>query len=211
MRNKKLMTTILAGVMISAFSIPAYAGSWQSDSTGWWWQNDDGSYPANSWQWLDGNSDGTAECYYFDGTGYILGNTTTPDGYSVEGTGAGIVNGVVQTQTADTQTGQTAENEAQNSVYTDDYSGTYAVPYFEMDGSNTYYDVISTYDTGSNSIFYNDPAAGYMATYTYFGAGLNGWTSFELVSTEEKSSIFFSAPGVMEAYGWDDFESVQRK
>ena len=50
-----------------------------------------------------------------------------------------------------------------------------------------------------------------MATYTYFGAGLNGWTSFELVSTEEKSSIFFSAPGVMEAYGWDDFESVQRK
>lgn len=50
MRNKKLMTTILAGVMISAFSIPAFAGSWQSDSTGWWWQNDDGSYPANSWQ-----------------------------------------------------------------------------------------------------------------------------------------------------------------
>ena len=124
MRNKKLMTTILAGVMISAFSIPAYAGSWQSDSTGWWWQNDDGSYPANSWQWLDGNSDGTAECYYFDGTGYMLANTTTPDGYSVDGTGAWIVNGVVQTQTADTQTGQTAENEAQSSVYTDDYSGT---------------------------------------------------------------------------------------
>ena len=211
MRNKKLMTTILAGVMISAFSIPAYAGSWQSDSTGWWWQNDDGSYPANSWQWLDGNSDGTAECYYFDGTGYMLANTTTPDGYSVDGTGAWIVNGVVQTQTADTQTGQTAENEAQNSVYSDDYSGTYDVPYFEMHGSKTYHDVIITYDTGSNSIFYNDPAAGYMATYTYFGAGLNGWTSFELVSTEEKSSIFFSAPGVMEAYGWDDFESVQRK
>lgn len=124
MRNKKLMTTILAGVMISAFSIPAYAGSWQSDSTGWWWQNDDGSYPANSWQWLYGNSDGTAECYYFDGTGYMLANTTTPDGYSVDGTGAWIVNGVVQTQTADTQTGQTAENEAQSSVYTDDYSGT---------------------------------------------------------------------------------------
>lgn len=144
MRNKKLMTTILAGVMISAFSIPAYAGSWQSDSTGWWWQNDDGSYPANSWQWLDGNNDGTAECYYFD-------------------------------------------------------------------GSKTYHDVIITYDAGSNSILYNDPASGYTATFTYFGAGLNGWTSFELVSSEEKSSVFFSAPGVMEAYGWDDFESVQRK
>ena len=50
----------------------------------------------------------------------MLANTTTPDGYSVDGTGVWIVNGVVQTQTADTQTGQTAENEAQNSVYTDD-------------------------------------------------------------------------------------------
>ena len=80
-----------------------------------------------------------------------------------------------------------------------------------MDGSKTYHDVVITYDAGSNSILYNDTAAGYTATYTYFGTGLNGWTSFELVSAEEKSSIFFSAPGVMEAYGWDDFESVQRK
>ncbi len=204
MKKKTLLTAAVSMALAASMSIPALAGSWQSNVTGWWWQNDDGSYPVNSWQWLDGNNDGTAECYYFGPDGYMLANTTTPDGYSVDGNGAWVVNGVIQTQTSSIQAHQTG-------VYTDNYSGTYAVPYFDMDGSKTYHDVIITYDAGSNSILYNDPVAGYTATYTYFGAGLNGWTAFELVSTEEKSSIFFSAPGVMEAYGWDDFESVQRK
>ena len=207
-RSKKIVALAMAALMTAGSGMTVSAGQWQSDTNGWWWQNDDGSYPVGSWQWLDGNNDGTAECYYFDGNGYMLANTTTPDGYSVDGNGAWVVNGVIQTQTssAQAQTGET-----QTGVYTDDYSGTYAVPYFEMDGSKTYHDVVITYDAGSNSILYNDTAAGYTATYTYFGTGLNGWTSFELVSAEEKSSIFFSAPGVMEAYGWDDFESVQRK
>ncbi len=208
MKKKTLLTAAVSMALAASMSVPALAGSWQSNETGWWWQNDDGSYPTNSWQWLDGNNDGTAECYYFDGSGYMLANTTTPDGYSVDGNGAWVVNGEIQTQTVNTET---PANETQTGEYTDDYSGTYAVPYFEMDGSKTYHDVIITYDAGSNSILYNDPALGYTATFTYFGAGLNGWTSFELVSSEEKSSVFFSAPGVMEAYGWDDFESVQRK
>ena len=208
MKKKTLLTAAVSMALAASMSVPALAGSWQSNETGWWWQNDDGSYPTNSWQWLDGNNDGTAECYYFDGSGYMLANTTTPDGYSVDGNGAWVVNGEIQTQTVNTET---PANETQTGEYTDDYSGTYAVPYFEMDGSKTYHDVIITYDAGSNSILYNDPALGYTATFTYFGAGLNGWTSFELVSSEEKSSVFFSAPGVMEAYGWNDFESVQRK
>lgn len=207
-RSKKIVALAMAALMTAGSGMTVSAGQWQSDTNGWWWQNDDGSYPVGSWQWLDGNNDGTAECYYFDGNGYMLANTITPDGYSVDGNGAWAVNGVIQTQTSSVQA-QTGET--QTGVYTDDYSGTYAVPYFEMDGSKTYHDVVITYDAGSNSILYNDTAAGYTATYTYFGTGLNGWTSFELVSAEEKSSIFFSAPGVMEAYGWDDFESVQRK
>ena len=52
----------------------------------------------NSWQWLDGNNDGIAESYYFDGNGYMLANTTTSDGYTVKADGAWTVNGVVQTQ-----------------------------------------------------------------------------------------------------------------
>ena len=208
MKKKIAAAIVLMMSIAAAASFAAFAGQWQPNENGWRWKNDDGSYPTNSWQWLDGNNDGTAECYYFDGSGYMLASTTTPDGYFVDGNGAWVVNGEIQTQTVNTET---PANETQTGVYTDDYSGTYAVPYFEMDGSKTYHDVIITYDAGSNSILYNDPALGYTATFTYFGAGLNGWTSFELVSSEEKTSVFFSAPGVMEAYGWDDFESVQRK
>lgn len=58
---------------------------------------------AAGWQWLDRNGDGIAECYYFDQTGNMLVNTTTPDGYQVNTDGAWVQNGVIQTQ-AQTQT-----------------------------------------------------------------------------------------------------------
>ena len=84
----------------------AQAGQWKKDTTGYWWQNDDGSYPTSSWHWLDGNGDGISECYYFDGNGYMAANTTTPDGYTVDGSGAWVVDGVVQTQTSQNQAAQ---------------------------------------------------------------------------------------------------------
>lgn len=50
-------------------------------------------------QWLDGNGDGTDECYAFDGQGWMYADTETPDGYSVNGDGAWTVDGNVQTMT----------------------------------------------------------------------------------------------------------------
>lgn len=85
---------------IVAASTPAYAGTWHQDAAGWWYQNDDGTYPANRWEWLDGNQDGIAECYYFNPNGYLLTNTTTPDAFQVDANGAWTVGGVVQTQEA---------------------------------------------------------------------------------------------------------------
>lgn len=98
MRMKKLMTAVLAATMVLGTTMTSMAASWQQNAIGWWWQNDDGSWPANTWKWLDGNRDNIAECYYFDGNGYMLANTTTPDGYTVNENGAWTVNGVVQTQ-----------------------------------------------------------------------------------------------------------------
>ena len=66
--------TALAGVCAAAMTISmgltAFGGQWRSDANGWWYQNEDGSYPADAWQWIDGNSDGAAECYFFDSQGY---------------------------------------------------------------------------------------------------------------------------------------------
>lgn len=63
---------------------------------------DNSTWYANGWQWVDGNGDGVAECYYFDGNGYIATNGTTPDGYQVNGDGQWMQNGVVQTKGAAT-------------------------------------------------------------------------------------------------------------
>lgn len=103
-----MLVGILSTALAMSMSMTAFAGQWQSDANGWWWQNDNGSYPANTWQWIDGNNDGTAESYYFNTQGYCLMNTTTPDGYTVNPAGAWIVDGVVQTQTV--------ENTTQNQV-----------------------------------------------------------------------------------------------
>ena len=66
----------------------------------WWWQNADGSYPANAWQWLDGNLDGVAECYYFDANGWVITSGQTPDGYQVDSEGKWLENQAVKTKKA---------------------------------------------------------------------------------------------------------------
>jgi hypothetical protein len=95
--KKKLFTIAAISAMTLSMSFSAFAmGSWQHDEAGWWWQYTNGGYPANTWKWIDGNGDGTAESYYFDGNGYLITNTTTPDGYTVNTDGAWVVDSVVQ-------------------------------------------------------------------------------------------------------------------
>lgn len=95
---KKRLVLLMTAAITMAAAMPAYAGTWQQDATGWWWQNDDNRYPTNRWEWLDGNKDGVAECYYFDQNGYLVVNAVTPDSFQVNGDGAWVVNGTVQTQ-----------------------------------------------------------------------------------------------------------------
>lgn len=85
---------LLLGMLGANFA--SYAGTWEKDANGWFWVNDDGTYPQNTWQWLDGNRDGIAECYYFDASGYCITGTVTPDGYLVDENGSWILNGTVQ-------------------------------------------------------------------------------------------------------------------
>lgn len=114
--KKRYIAALMAAVMTMGSSFTAMAG-WQSDTNGWWWQNEDGSYPTNSWQWLDGNNDGVAESYYFDGNGYILSNTTTPDGYTVNADGAWTVDGTVQTQVQPGVSGNGFTNKISNIIW----------------------------------------------------------------------------------------------
>ena len=97
---KRATMLVLAGAMMIGGTLTAHAasGQWKQNATGWRWERGGGTYPANTWMWIDGDNDGKAECYYFDSRGYMLANTTTPDGCTVNADGAWTENGVVQTQ-----------------------------------------------------------------------------------------------------------------
>lgn len=85
---KKKVTLLCAAALISMFaSTISFASEWKQEADGrWQYQNDDGSHAANGWQVIDG------KYYYFDAEGWMLANTTTPDGYQVGSDGALIQN-----------------------------------------------------------------------------------------------------------------------
>ena len=91
-RKKCQMMVIAVLLATVALSMSAFAGQWKQDDTGWWYQNEDGTYVKSEWSWIDG------KCYYFNEDGYCLQSVQTPDGYSVDAQGAWIEGGVVQTQ-----------------------------------------------------------------------------------------------------------------
>lgn len=84
MKRTKVLVMTLAISMIAASPVLA---EWKMEDDGrWWYQNEDGSYPANQWQEIEGKQ------YYFGEDGYMLANTTTPDGKQVGADGAQIDN-----------------------------------------------------------------------------------------------------------------------
>ena len=95
---KKLVILLTAVLISTAVSFPSFAGEWKQDETGWWYDNGDSSFAKDGWHWIDG------KCYYFTSDGYCLINTASPDGYTVDESGAWIIDGVVQTQETSVQT-----------------------------------------------------------------------------------------------------------
>ncbi len=54
---------------------------WYEDEKGWWYQNEDGTYPKGCWAWLHEATGGTDGWYLFDDSGYMLtGAQVAPDG-----------------------------------------------------------------------------------------------------------------------------------
>ena len=136
MRKKTALLVLSAGLSVLT-AIPAFASGWQKNETGWWYGTnaDNSTWHSNGWQWLDGNGDGIAECYYFDGNGYLAVNTVI-DGSTVDGNGAWTVNGVVQTKIVG---GQQNNNELQRWIGT----------YVKTDDQNCWLEV---YDANENGI-----------------------------------------------------------
>lgn len=98
MRNRKFITALLISAMTTSFSFTAFAGNWIDLSIGWQYDKTGvGSLAHDEWLWIDGNNDGTAECYYFDATGFMW-HDKEKDGYTLNSQGQWVVDGVIQTK-----------------------------------------------------------------------------------------------------------------
>jgi len=71
------LSSNLKKYVIYAQEIPQNKKGWKSDAVGWWYSNGDGTYPVNEWKEIDGKR------YFFGKDGYMLHDTTTPDGRKV--------------------------------------------------------------------------------------------------------------------------------
>lgn len=120
MKRKNMMTAVAVAaiVMTATLSMTALAAGWEKNDNGWWYGTDadNSQWYSGGWQWIDGNGDGVAECYWFGPDGYMAVSTTTPDGYTVNANGAWVVNGVVQTQNAQSSPPQTQNTYDANGI-----------------------------------------------------------------------------------------------
>ncbi|MCI9595425.1 MAG: hypothetical protein HFG51_15095 [Lachnospiraceae bacterium] len=103
---KQKCKLIITAVFITIlFSMTVFAAGWTNgqgeNHARWWYDLGNGTWYAGTeehptWQWLDGNGDGVAECYAFDEFGWMYAGAQTPDGYQVNEDGAWVENGVIQ-------------------------------------------------------------------------------------------------------------------
>ena len=69
MRNKRVKLFAAALLFMGSIVVgnkEVQAAQWEYNNSGWWYQEDDGSYPVNAWKSISG------KWYYFDGNGYML-------------------------------------------------------------------------------------------------------------------------------------------
>lgn len=98
---KKLIKVFVAASLLSiSVASTAMAGTWKQGSDGWRWKEDDHTYTASAWKWIDSDKDGMAECYYFNEDGILVTNTMTPDGRTVNEDGAWTEDGIVRLRAA---------------------------------------------------------------------------------------------------------------
>ena len=64
---KNAAVSLLVCMMLPLTGMVSLAGQWEQDHLGIWsYRYHDGDLLKGNWYWIDGNLDGTAECYCFD-------------------------------------------------------------------------------------------------------------------------------------------------
>ena len=98
--KKIAVTGTVAALSVAMLAGTAVAGAFVTNEKGIWYDNGDGTFPAGVWKWIDTDGDGQYQCFAFDENGYLYVNTTTPDGYTTDATGAWVKDGIQVAHTA---------------------------------------------------------------------------------------------------------------
>ena len=97
---KKKTLIFLTAAFSAAMAMSSFAYGWKQTEDGRWWYSaseDDKQYYADGWQEVVSFiPEQVMKYYYFDENGYLLTNTTTPDGRQVNENGEYVKDGVVQ-------------------------------------------------------------------------------------------------------------------
>ncbi len=121
----------------------SFAGQWKSNDRGWWYEEDNGPFYTNGWQWIDGNNDGIAECYHFNQDGYLDVGTFIEDDYWVNDDGQWEKDGIVQTKNVSTNNSSVTNNQSTSSpkisAPLDDYFGGFCYAQNSADGIKLYW------------------------------------------------------------------------
>lgn len=122
MKQKKWFFMVLISFCMTLFwGMTVFAAGWKKgageNQNRWWYDYENGTYARDGWEWLDGNQDGVAECYYFDSEGWMAAGTITPDGYEVDENGAWIEQGRVMTKMVPVQRVSETQGSNQLIVY----------------------------------------------------------------------------------------------
>lgn len=96
---KKVGLTLSLVSAISVCSVFTALANWRQNETGWWYEEENGSYIKNDWKLIND------KWYYFGEDGYLFTNRTTPDGYKVDN------NGEITEKLTERKTEQTTETE----------------------------------------------------------------------------------------------------
>lgn len=96
---KKVGLTLSLVSAISVCSVFTALADWKQNDTGWWYEEENGSYIKNDWKLIND------KWYYFGEDGYLFTNRTTPDGYKVNN------NGEITEKLTERRTEKTTETE----------------------------------------------------------------------------------------------------
>lgn len=162
---------------------------WRHDSNGWWYRNNDGSYPANTWKLIDG------KWYFFNASGYMT-------------TGWQYINGnwYYMSQSGDMLTGWIYVG---NTWYYLQNSGSMASGWQHIDNNWHFFNSSGAMQTGwlnSNGTWYYLNGSGVMKTgwrfingsWYYFSSQGNMLTGWQLINN---TWYFLDSSGTMHT-GW---------